>query len=183
MKTLMLIPFLVVGACGDDSDGDSGGSADSFVGVYEVQSFTENEEGCDVEGPARTYDDQFFKLVLGSSVFPGGTGLMYQTCSSAAECESDSINGSWYFPTKTGEQWDGEITSYAAGGSTSCSFGATDGVAILEGGILTMDAKSYRSGSLTTTSADQCKLHSDFFVEQRPNFACESWQVLRAKKL
>lgn len=168
--------------CGGSGGGSS--TPEPFAGVYEVTSYTKNETNCDAEGAAVTDGDSHFRLVLGSAAFPGGTGLLYQTCASASDCSGDSYQGNWYFPEKAGDQWQGRAYASAGGSSTSCSMTDTEGVATLDAdGVLTMRVEVYRSGSLPIEAADDCDIDSAFFTAKRPEFACSELNVLRAKKI
>lgn len=79
-------------ACGGDDDDDAAGGTSgisaatqaSYEGIYTLSRLTENEAGCDAEGPSKTVGDQQFVLV-GAAAF-GVSYLELASCGETAAC-------------------------------------------------------------------------------------------------
>jgi hypothetical protein len=170
IAVVSLFCALAVGTfgCGDDDPMNS-----PYEGVYQVDSHTENNDGCDAEGDAID-DDDIFKL--GMDEWFGTRFLAYYDCTSADECEdSISLFGSFY--ERSGDGWVGEGTSWSY-------FDGTCNVSLSEGKLNFDDGDSIRierrrySGELTVDNEDECD--EDLIEEHRDDLVCDSLEVIIA---
>ena len=99
---------------------------EAVVGIYAVDSLTENDQGCDTEGPSVLADDRDFMVVFSGSDLFGG-GLRAEGCGDVAACRqrvSDIqenrgivVTFTFTFDTDKGDHLEGDwVTTGAVGG-------------------------------------------------------------------
>ncbi len=87
-KTLAIaIPFLLAAACGGDDDGDT-----ALAGIYQLDSWTHNPDGCDQEGPAAFEQDEYSHLLVKHYSFFGEDWVSALTCADIDECRTKAAD-------------------------------------------------------------------------------------------
>ena len=130
------------GGNGSGSDGLSEAAVESFEGIYQVTTFTENDTGCDGPGAdvLATSSDQYFVLVS-DQVF-GIATLMLISCSDVDDCNMkvSSLRNRESFGFQFGATLSEEVND-----STLTGFTAFTGFE--EGGVCVM--REYEENTLT----------------------------------
>lgn len=80
----LAIPLLLASACGG---GDDGGDT-ALAGIYELDAWTHNPDGCDLEGPAAPEQDQYSYVLVKHYSFLGEDFVSALTCADFAECRT-----------------------------------------------------------------------------------------------
>lgn len=109
-------------ACGEDS------APTSLEGVYEIQTWTENEEGCDVEGMDILASSDGFAFVRHQKFF-GSDTVNAGTCPSQAQCEEEAflgddelrLSGLSFDRGSDSAGWEGEVGAVVSSGDSDCT--------------------------------------------------------------
>jgi len=87
---LCLAPFVL--GCDDDGGSGGGGSLSALNGVYPIDTWTQNQTACDVEGPSVLELQASTLLGVGTSDLAGYDFLVAIPCADDQSC-ADSVDG------------------------------------------------------------------------------------------
>lgn len=128
-----------------------GNPYDDLLGVWQVTAHTENETGCEAEGPA-VAEPPYIKFVEGS--FFGQEYAEYLACTDAGTAcdEPGGLFGLLYAEEISGGM---RAQIYASSGSPEdCILSGTVSDAVVEGGQLRIETRSRTLDNVTDSSCD-----------------------------
>lgn len=166
LARVFLPALAAVAGCGEPYD--------DLLGVWQVTAHTDNETGCDVEGPA-VVDPPYIKFVEGS--FFGQEYAEYVPCTDPATCEE---GGGLFFGLLYAEEIDGGVRAviYAASGAPAdCLLSGTVSDAVLRAGELRIETRHRSQDNVTDSSCDADDAQSRF-----NSLPCTGLEVLTGQR-
>lgn len=144
-----LMPLIAAAALA----GGCGKPYDDLLGVWQVTAHTQNETGCDVEGPA-VAEPPYIKFVEGE--FFGQEYAEYVACTDPATCEEP---GGLFFSLLYAEEISGGVRAvvYAAshgGDPNDCLLSGTISDATVAGGALRIETTRRSQDNVSGTACD-----------------------------
>ncbi len=147
---------------------------DDLLGVWQVTAHTDNQTGCEAEGPP-VVDPPFIKFVEGE--FFGQEYAQYVACTTPATCEDP---GGLFGGLLYAEEIDGGVRAviYSASGSPAdCLLAATVSDATVVGGALTIETRRRSQDNVTDSSCD-----ADDAQARAASLPCDGYEVIEGAR-
>ena len=181
--TCAALAGMTVFGCGEDS-------VTALEGAYAIETWTENQAGCDVEGASvlETENDKF--AFVRHQEFFGEDLVSAGTCPTQAECEEEAfvgddeirISGLSFDRGSDGAGWEGEFTATSWSGDSDCNGTVRSNRMTWDGMTLTIRTEERRvSFPQSGNPDDECP--TETAVQMAQSVPCESLEVITATPL